>query len=175
MIADKLTNLIIGRLNQRFKTFYVPLDSAFPTSGKDFIRVCPADLSVTLEEQRVIIDTSITITCSTRIRDQARENEYIAHKRIVNFAEQIFFWLLTYNTIRGEMMTLYPLSSVTDRITSKYLDLRAIPVTADYYDAKDIHERKPAGFKIEQSIMLPRLHLPLVCGELNPVYFDFPA
>jgi hypothetical protein len=174
MIADKLTGLIITRLNQKFETHYVPLDSAYPTSGMTFIRVAPAELFITLGELHVDIDTSITITCSTRIRDNPRQREYESHKRIVNFAEQVYFWLLTYDTANSEIHDLFPRSSVTNRITSKFLDLRAVEVYADFYDAKEVHERQPAGFKIEQSIMLPRLRLPFVCGQLDPDYFDFP-
>lgn len=171
MIADKLMGLLIERLNERFETHHVPMDSAYPTSGRDFIRISPNDLSITVEDMIIHIDASFTVTCSTRIRTDARQTEFNSHLRLIDFAEKVFFWILTYSSIRGAMHELFSQSSVTNNIVSKYIDFRVVPVYADFYSSKEVHERQPAGIKIDQIFTLPRLTIPLQCGEINPVYY----
>src|SRR5690606_12292322 len=108
----------------------------------------------------------IRVTCSVKIRTYARQNEYYPHLLAVDFAEKIFLWVLGYTTIKGAMMKLFPLSSVVGVIESNYLTLEPEPVYADFYDAQEVHERKPVGLKIDQSFSLPTLILRTECGNL---------
>jgi hypothetical protein len=39
-------------------------------------------------------------------------------------------------------------------------------VYADFYDAKEVHERMPAGMKVDITVLAPRIWIPIGCGTL---------
>lgn len=166
MITEKLITLVEDRIKLKFPANVAPLDKAYPTSGETFIRVSGENTRIDLDESYVIVDATLDITCSSRIRKYGREHERIPYMTVIDYSERIYFWLLTYNNIRGDLLELFPQTSVTGRLECKYLRTKPEEVSAVYYDATENADRFPAGFKLTQSLLLPRLRIPLDCGQL---------
>lgn len=166
MVTESTIRLLETRIAEKYRNHLVPFDKAYPTSGQVFVRLAGKDLSIDLSEEVVILDIQVTVTCSARLRTSARQNEYKPYLAVIDIAEKIFFWLLSYQELRGELQTLFPQSSVTGRMESGHLSLEPIPVHADFYDSTEVHSRGPAGLKIDQTIMLPRIRIPMLCGNL---------
>lgn len=155
-----------AELAKEFKTHVVPLDKAYPTSGKDFIRVSANSMTVVHDGDSLSCELQIKVTVSTRIRTYSRENEHIAYRRIIKFAENVYFYLFQFANIKGAIMEKFPLSSVDGLILSSHIALQPQPVYADFYDSMEVHQRQPAGFKIEQDILLPRIWLRAACAVI---------
>lgn len=172
MITDVLIRLLEDRINEKYPTFLVPFDKAYPTSGISFIRLSPNGVVLSIDGNRMIWEITIKITCSIRIRTQPRQGEYKYHLDLIDTAEKVYLWVYTYFTFTRDVLEKYPLFSIDGRFESGYMELTPQPTYSDFYDSQEVHERKPAGMKIEQSILLPRVRMPMDCGQLHPAYAD---
>jgi len=175
MIASTLLRLVEDLVKQKFKANVVPFDKAYPTSGQDFIRLSANSMSLTLEGDQLTCELQIVATCSTRIRTQAVQNQDIGYVRVMDLAEKVYFWLFLKlnNSFRGQIEASIPgVRGVDGRLEVNYLDLRAMPVYADFYDSKEVHERQPAGLKVDITALLPRIWLPVQCDELPQFIMD---
>lgn len=167
MISDVLLRLVEERINNKFKAAIVPFDKAYPTSGQDFIRLSANSLSLTDQGEAITCELQIVITCSTRIRTQAVQNQDVAYSRVIQLAENVFFWLYSFVELKGKMMQAIPYNNGVDgKWIVNYIDLRPVPVYADFYDSNEVHERQPAGMKIDITALMPRLWIPVPCGYL---------
>jgi len=172
MITDVLIRLLEDRIKEKYEAYLVPFDKAYPTSGTTFIRLSPNGVVLSIDGERIVWEITVKITCSARIRTQPRQGEYNFHLDLIDTAEKIYLWVYTYFAFKGAVLEKYPLFSVDGRFESGYMELTPQPVYADFYDAQETHERKPAGMKIEQSILLPRVRMPTNCGELDSRFAD---
>lgn len=173
MIANTLLRLVEDRVKEKFNAYVVPFDKAYPTSGQDFIRLSANTMSLTLDGDSLTCELQIVVTCSTRIRTQAVQNQDVGYTRVMNMAERVYFWLFLNSDFRSQIGASIPGSRGVDgRLEVNYLDLRAMPVYADFYDSKEIHERQPAGLKIDITALLPRIWLPVTCDTLPSFIMD---
>jgi hypothetical protein len=171
MITTALLRLVEGRINEKFESFLIPFDKAYPTSGRTFIRLSGSSLSLNLEGDVLKAELQIIATCSTRIRNTTVQKQDEPFCHIANIAESLYYWLLTDINIKGKIGAAIPGNAGIDgRFEVNYLDLRAVPVYADFYDAREVHERLPAGMKIDITMLMPRIWIPIQCGQFPEAF-----
>lgn len=172
MITNTLLRLVEDRINEKFEAYLVPLDKAYPTSGRSFIRVAGNSLSLTLDGDSLKCELQIVVTCSIRSRNNPVQSQQKLLGEIIDLAEMVYFHLLLDFNIKSKILNAFPSEpdsgkiSVDGRWECNYVDLRAEPVYADFYDSKEVHERNPAGIKVDITLLAPRIWIPLGCGSL---------
>ena len=166
MLTTEILKIVEDRIDEKYNAHLVPFDKAYPTSGEKFIRLSPISCDVSRDNDRLSFDVQIRVTCSARIRTYARQNEFIPHLEVVDLSEKMLFWVLSFVDFSAKLKQKFPKVDVYGLIESDYLTLDPEPVYADFYDSAEIHERKPAGLKIDQSFTLPRVSINLDCGNL---------
>lgn len=172
MITNTLLRLVEDRINEKFKAYLVPIDKAYPTSGRRFIRVAGNSLSLTLDGDSLKCELQIVVTCSIRSRTKNVQSQQELLGEIIDLAEMVYFHLLLDLNINSKILNSFPTEPDSSRISvdgrweCNYVDLRAEPVYADFYDAREVHERMPAGMKVDITLLAPRIWIPIGCGTL---------
>ena len=175
MITDKIILSVESALNTVLpdEVFVVPEETAYPTSGDNFVRVTGEFTAYDYNDQSIEGHVYITVTCSIRVRDyplQERDRPYL---QLIHRAEQVYFFLITNKTLYEDILAIAPGISYSDRFKSDKLNTRPIIANPDYFGSTDLPARssfiqaeqsaRPAGYYLDQTYRSPRLLIPWKC------------
>lgn len=164
MFAATIIKEVENSLDTVIDAHVVPVDSAYPTSGTRFIRLCGDSESVSLQEGtlRLMIDLSVTV--SVRVGKYPQRKGMVPYFEIITLAESVFVHLLTDQTILSTLIAAFPPPiSLTDRFTCDRIDLTPTKVGPEFYSSTTNADRDYVGLKIVQRIQSPIITVPLDC------------